>query len=78
VFTAYGLNFFGFHKEATFRLEDIKPLPDSFNPFVTFEANGVGYFIQGGFFKDKKLLRRMVGRPLAEDERAYEELDVLQ
>jgi hypothetical protein len=76
VFTAYGLNLFGMHKESTFRTEDIKPLPDSFNPFITFEANGNGYFIQGGFFKDKKLLRKMVGQPLAEDERDYEELDL--
>ena len=73
-FTAHGLSFFGFHKENSFDLKDVEPLPESFNPFVTFEANGTAYFIQAGFFEDKKLLRTFIGRPLTEDEREYEEL----
>ena len=51
-----------------FRLAEVKPLPRSTRPFVTFEANGRLYFVHGETFADKELLGKLVGRPLNEAE----------
>lgn len=51
-----------------FRLAEVKPLPRSTRPFVTFEANGRLYFVHGETFADKELLGKLVGRPLKEAE----------
>lgn len=51
-----------------FALGEVKPLPNSTRPFVTFEANGRLYFVHGETFADKVLLTKFLGRPLKEAE----------
>ena len=53
-----------------FALGEVKPLPNSTRPFVTFEASGRLYFVHGETFADKALLVRFLGRPLKEAETA--------
>ena len=69
-FRAETLSFFTRRKTSTFSITDVKPLPNALRPFVTFEAAGRLYFVQGETFDDKALLRRLVGRPLKPSEEA--------
>lgn len=56
--------FFSRTKWTAFNLRDVKPLPNSVRPFVTFEAGKNLFFVHGEAFEDKALLKRLVGRPL--------------
>ena len=62
------MSFFTRPKSTTFNVSDVKPLPNSLRPFVTFEANGQLYFVHGEQLGDKTLLKKLVGRPLKPQE----------
>ncbi|CAM9162188.1 unnamed protein product, partial [Phaeothamnion confervicola] len=51
-----------------FRLLNVRPRPSSARPFVSFEADGQLFFVQGRSFADKPLLKQLLGRPLLEHE----------
>ena len=63
----------GRYKLNEFTIKDVQPTPDGFNPFVMFEALGSSYYLQGIYFRDKKLLRKFVGKQLEGDQTKYEE-----
>jgi hypothetical protein len=69
-FLAETCSFFSRSKLTSFSLQDVKPKPNAVRPFVTFEARDHLYFVHGETFKNKALLKRLVGRPLkpAEEE----------
>ena len=81
VVTAHLLTFFARPRQARFRVGSTTAIVDHWNPLVTFEAeleNGERkrLFVQGEHFEDKKLLRKLLARPLDEDERTFTEFDV--
>lgn len=52
-------------RSTTFTVAEVEPLPNALRPFVTFQVPGKGlFFVHGETFKDKALLRKLVGRPL--------------
>ena len=55
-------------KSTEFNVSDVKPLPNSTRPFVSFEAKGNLYFVHGETFANKQLLRRLLGRALKKAE----------
>lgn len=67
-FRAETMDFLTRRAFSEFGLGDVKPLPRSTRPFVTFEANGRLYFVHGETFADKALLGKLLGRPLKEAE----------
>lgn len=54
VFRAENMDFFTRTKSTEFALADVKPLPKSVRPFVTFEANGRYYFVHGEKFQVRR------------------------
>ena len=73
IFTAKVVNLLGVYRFTEFSLDEVKPTPDGFNPFVLFEAQGKPYYVQGLYFEDKQLLRKFVGKPLEGDQTRFEE-----
>ena len=67
-FEATTMSLFGFEKKSSFQLSQVEPQPNTARPFVSFRAADRFYFIHGSMFDDKRLLRRLLGRPLKEDE----------
>ena len=63
-FSADTIDFTSRRKTTTFRLSDVKPLPQSTRPFVSFSACDRLYFVHGETFPDKALLVKLLGRPL--------------
>ena len=79
--TAHLLTFFARPRQARFRVGATTALVDHWNPLVSFEAELESgerkrLFVQGEHFEDKKLLRKLLARPLDEDERKFTEFDV--
>ena len=75
------LRFYSVPKYPTFTLPDVTPLPEHWNPFVSFECNlsdgsTMKLFVQGAFMEDKSLLKALLGRALDEDEKSFEEYDM--
>ncbi|CAM9575098.1 unnamed protein product [Discosporangium mesarthrocarpum] len=68
-FSVEMLDIWGRVKVTDFGLDEVEPQPEAMRPFVSFRAKGVYYFIQGGAFDEKGLLRHLLGRPLREEEK---------
>ena len=80
ILTAHLLTFFARPTMARFRVGATSPLVDHWNPLVSFDAELEGggqkrLFVQGEHFQDKRLLRKLLRRPLDEDEMKYSEFD---
>ncbi|CAM9331760.1 unnamed protein product [Choristocarpus tenellus] len=68
-FRAEGLDLLSRPVVSEFQLDEVEPQPNAMRPFVSFQAKGNYYYIQGESFKDKGLLRQLLGRPLKESEK---------
>ena len=67
-FSADTINWLSRRVTTTFKLSDVKPLPGSTRPFVSFSARDRLYFVHGETFPDKDLLQKLLGRPLKKSE----------
>ena len=67
-FSADTINWLSRRVTTTFNLSDVKPLPRSTRPFVSFSARDRLYFVHGETFPDKDLLEKLLGRPLKKSE----------
>ncbi|KAM3572393.1 hypothetical protein VYU27_005611 [Nannochloropsis oceanica] len=67
-FSADTINWLSRRVTTTFKLSDVKPLPRSTRPFVSFSARDRLYFVHGETFPDKDLLEKLLGRPLKKSE----------
>jgi len=81
VYEAKLLKFYAKPKFPTFELADVTPLPEHWNPFVSFQTplsdgSTMKLFVQGAFMEDKEVLKKLLGRKLDEDEKSFEEFDL--
>jgi hypothetical protein len=67
-FSADTIDFLSRRITTSFNLSDVKPLPNSTRPFVSFSARDRLYFVHGETFPDKHLLHSLLGRPLKKSE----------
>ena len=65
------MTLFASEQTSTFKLSEARPTPSSTKrPFVSFIGAGKPLFVHGSVFEDKGLLRKLLGRPLKETEKA--------
>jgi hypothetical protein len=62
------MTLFATQKSHVFKVKDCSAKTSSLRPFVSFNVKDKPYFVHASVFDDKKLLQKMLGRPLNENE----------